>query len=216
MIRLIIPGEPHVLNRPRFTTAGGFSRAYDSQKSEKNEVIFLMLHSLGRQLPSEDHLIITLQFYLKPSQSDVDANLKAWGMKHNSSKDLDNMIKFYLDCGNGVLWKDDKQIIKIIAERKFSSIPKTVIKIEELSEIVGGYSMSILNLFSQEEMEQFILQARSLPEFSMEKWDDMSSHEKEIFQQCSSKKILDFCEKWIDKIKKVVKKVKFKEEKCHL
>jgi len=97
MIRIIIPGEPNVLNRPRFTSHGGFTRTYDSQKQIKNEVILKIKYN--HVFPtSEAPLLISLEFRLSPAISDKNRNLKLWGLDSKSCKDLDNMIKFYLDC----------------------------------------------------------------------------------------------------------------------
>jgi len=45
--------------------------------------------------------------------------------------DLSNMIKFYEDVFNGVLYEDDKLIVKILASKIHSLEPKTIICIRE-------------------------------------------------------------------------------------
>lgn len=45
MLKFIVPGEPCAQGRPRFTTIGGYARAYDPAKS-KNYKSFVKLVAL--------------------------------------------------------------------------------------------------------------------------------------------------------------------------
>ena len=53
--------------------------------------------------------------------------------KYVSKKpDIDNCLKALLDCGTGIIWKDDCQIVELYAEKVFSEISEgTIILIEE-------------------------------------------------------------------------------------
>ena len=33
--------------------------------------------------------------------------------------DLDNLVKLYLDSFNGVVWQDDRQVVKLTAEKRY-------------------------------------------------------------------------------------------------
>ena len=48
--------------------------------------------------------------------------------------DTDNYIKSTLDGLNGLLWKDDNQIVKIVAEKYYSDHPRVEIEVEEVNE----------------------------------------------------------------------------------
>jgi len=52
---------------------------------------------------------------------------------HVKKPDIDNCIKYILDCGNGVLWDDDCQIVKIVAEKCISNIPRTEMVVKEIT-----------------------------------------------------------------------------------
>jgi len=48
--------------------------------------------------------------------------------------DLDNLIKFILDCGNKVLWEDDNIIFDIHAKKYYADCAKTVLRIYPVEE----------------------------------------------------------------------------------
>ena len=37
--------------------------------------------------------------------------------------DLDNLLKGLLDCGNGILWCDDAQIVRLVLEKQYADQP---------------------------------------------------------------------------------------------
>ena len=55
-----------------------------------------------------------------------------------SVQDLDNMIKSITDGMNKVAYKDDRQIVKIEAEKRYSETDQVVVIIEEIGEIFGA------------------------------------------------------------------------------
>ena len=48
-------------------------------------------------------------------------------IKHQKQKDLDNMLKYLFDVFNEVVFKDDKQIWKVNAQKLYSENPRTAI-----------------------------------------------------------------------------------------
>ena len=53
---------------------------------------------------------------------------------YDKKRDLDNMIKFALDAGNGILYHDDSQIVHIIALKVYGPLPKTMIELKPYEE----------------------------------------------------------------------------------
>ena len=67
--------------------------------------------------------------------------LECFFVKPKSSKfayppkgDCDNLFKSVADAGNGVLWKDDSQLVRIICSKKFASEEGFLITIREFLE----------------------------------------------------------------------------------
>jgi len=46
--------------------------------------------------------------------------------------DLDKLVRAILDSGTGILWKDDAQVIEIVARKVYGSPARVIVEIEEL------------------------------------------------------------------------------------
>lgn len=119
-MKYVIPGQPIPLARPRFSQG----HVWDCQQGEKMLAAtnLRFLHK-GELLtgPLHAHIIFFMGHKTKKAGS--------W---HVAVPDLDNMIKFYLDVAIGVIYEDDKQVVKITAEKVYSKEPRTEITITEL------------------------------------------------------------------------------------
>lgn len=170
-MRIVIPGDPIPKRRPRFFVKAGKIHGYDSQRIESKEVSSAMLYTINRSLSSStkqivieasnltvaNELHVTLDFTLpiprKLNISEINAVL--WGFGEQVSKpDIDNMVKFYLDCGNGVLWKDDCLITHLHATKRYGEKPQTVINIMSPKKNFASQAKEILSELNPEEILQ--------------------------------------------------------------
>lgn len=121
----IIPGIPIPLKRPR-TSRGRF---YDPQCKEK-EAIQLYLKLSEKAICIEDSPIsLQLGFFLPiPASWSLKKQTAALLQPHTKKPDLDNLVKFLLDLGNKVLWKDDSLIYKLDASKLYCNNPRTELK----------------------------------------------------------------------------------------
>ena len=55
-------------------------------------------------------------------------------IEHTIKPDIDNLLKFVMDAGNGVLWNDDRQIHQVQMKKVYGPEPETVIILEENNE----------------------------------------------------------------------------------
>lgn len=117
-LTLIIPGEPCAQGRPRFSTHGGFVKAYDPAKSRdyKAYVKMCAIKSMQEQgwTLTEKALSIEIRAFMSipSSKSKKFKQAAIVGAERPTKKpDVDNVFKILTDALSGIAYKDDKQIV---------------------------------------------------------------------------------------------------------
>lgn len=124
---MVIIGPPIAWKRPR--TKG--KRFFDSQVHLK-ETIRLQATSEGFR-PINKPLKVMFEFRIQiPNSWSKKKKAAAEGTYHSGRPDLSNLIKFYEDSLNGIIWEDDALIAVIRSMKIYSFEPKTIITWEEL------------------------------------------------------------------------------------
>jgi Holliday junction resolvase RusA-like endonuclease len=163
-MRITILGDPPAKARPKFTCRGGLPIAYDSQaKLVKSQRAALSINLLNnKEIDLEAHfshpISLSLSFHCQvPISATIPKrNEMLWGISddsHPSKKDLDNMIKYLCDIGNGILWKDDRKIKEIYAIQKFSQTPCTIIEISPIKNSMNENALKVTKIFSPSELD---------------------------------------------------------------
>lgn len=113
----VIPGRPVPLARPRVVN----KRAFNSQKKEMEAIQFQMI-SQYREAPLTGELgcQMTFAFAVPRSRKKKGRIPDDWPYYHAIRPDIDNLIKFYLDCAQGVFFEDDCQIVNIQAKKIYA------------------------------------------------------------------------------------------------
>ena len=133
-IFLTIPGKPIAKKRPRFSRVGTFVKTYNCQETEEGRFLWEVKSQWHGQ-PTENPVILTCRFYMpipKGTSKKKILMMKNNEIQHTKKPDLDNMIKFLKDCLNTVVWRDDSQVVRISAYKKYSDNPRTEMEIEEV------------------------------------------------------------------------------------
>lgn len=118
--------NPVAKGRPRFSTKGGFPRAYTPLKTLQFEKdIHWLAKQQWKQPPLSGAVKVDIIFYLPIK------NKKLWGELHTKKPDLDNLIKNLLDSLNGILYRDDAQIYEIRARKHYTEKGRITLEIEE-------------------------------------------------------------------------------------
>jgi len=141
-LTVTIPGEPISQGRPRFSTHGGFPRAYDPKKSKEGKQSVRFFVSKAMEEQGLDTLtgpiMMQVQFGIKLPKSQErkrTPRLRVWRVK---KPDLDNLIKLVKDGCSGIAFLDDNQIVKVSAEKiqcAQGEAPFTKIRFKELEEL---------------------------------------------------------------------------------
>ncbi len=131
MITITIPGDPIPQKRHATYHRGDQCCAYDPQKKDKERVRAYLPRQ--RPFPDGTALGVSIKFFIIPCQSSTKQQLedKLNGKLHPTAGDIDNFLKFYLDCGNGLLWDDDRHIISVVATKCYDAVPCTQIIVQE-------------------------------------------------------------------------------------
>ncbi len=150
MILLELLGAPIPLCRPRACKRGGFIHMYDCQKTEKERIQW-QVRSLYKEKPMLLPLEIDFVFAMPipKATSKINHRYMIQGDIHPMKKpDLDNLIKFILDCLNGILFHDDSQVQIIHARKVYSDSPRTIIRatcIEEKNKKIHDANIEVSN-----------------------------------------------------------------------
>lgn len=137
MIEFKVPGEPKGKGRPRFSRVGKFTKTYTDAKTKMYEEKIASAARLQMypHEPLETPLSITLIFhigvpksYSKKRTTDCLTG-KEWPTK---KPDVDNVAKAFLDAMNGIVYKDDVQVIRLHVYKKYSIDPHVHITIHEV------------------------------------------------------------------------------------
>lgn len=128
---IIIPGTPIAKKRPRFARRGKFVTTYNPQESEEGKWVTLAMTQVKEMKPAHVPISLKCNFYMPipKSTSKKKTEMMINGdILHTKKPDLDNLIKFVKDCLNGIAWYDDSQVYEIMAQKRYSEKPETVIQ----------------------------------------------------------------------------------------
>ena len=119
---ITIPGKPIPLARPRFSCRS----TYDLQTQLKNDVSFIIKSQIS-QPPTSKLVSLKIHFFMPiPKNLPPKKTELLECTPHRKRPDLDNLVKFYIDVCNGLIYNDDSQIFSITAAKFYSKEPRTV------------------------------------------------------------------------------------------
>ena len=131
-----IPGEMRGKGRPKFSTRGGFARAYTPAATVNMEA--WVKHCAVEQIGTAPllgavslHMEIGVPVPASWSKK-KRAEALALAIYPTSKPDLDNCIKLVGDALNGIVWADDKQIVRCSCVKRYAETAQTVITVAEV------------------------------------------------------------------------------------
>jgi Holliday junction resolvase RusA-like endonuclease len=129
-----IPGEIRGKGRPRFSRKSG--RAYTPERTATAEAwVRSRAADAHTGAPLDGPVSIRLEVgvavpasWSKRKRADALAGA-AWP---TGKPDLDNVLKLVGDACNGILWADDKQIVRAEVSRRYVEAPAAVLTVAEV------------------------------------------------------------------------------------
>jgi Holliday junction resolvase RusA-like endonuclease len=133
-MRLIIIGEPVSQARMRHYIRYGKIGLFDPCAKEKKAVRAFVE---SKKTNFFQHPKLSFLFHM-PIPKSLPIKIKTkyeWGFfRHEKKPDTDNLIKFYMDCLDGILFDGDQKVSLGPCVKCYHPVPKTIIFIEEKRE----------------------------------------------------------------------------------
>lgn len=136
-IQFVVPGQPVAKGRPRFARRGKAVIAYTPAKTANYENLVSMVAqvAMAGRAPTE-----------RPLQLDINIGLQvpaSWSKKRQAlamdgsiratkKPDADNILKGIKDGCNGIVWRDDAQVVVITLRKDYAESPGVAIMVKEL------------------------------------------------------------------------------------
>ena len=140
-VMFVIPGQPIGKGRPKVDTRGKFARVYTPEKTANYEG--LVAHSAQAAMNGRPLFLgaVSVQLDIR-LRIPASWSLKRQGMASRGEvaptkkPDIDNVEKAIFDGMNGVVWKDDVQVVEVSKLKRYAETPGVVVIVREL--LVGS------------------------------------------------------------------------------
>ncbi|MBR1418687.1 MAG: RusA family crossover junction endodeoxyribonuclease [Synergistaceae bacterium] len=134
-----VPGAAVPQGRPRLTTIGGYARAYDPPKCKAYKE-FVRECAIAQCRPDLNNLYLgaveikVTEYRAIPKSWSKVRQLKALNgvIKPIIKPDTDNILKIIKDALNGVMWKDDAQVVHDDITKVYDAEPRVTVEVEYL------------------------------------------------------------------------------------
>lgn len=139
MITFTVPGQPQGKGRPKASRFGGGVRMYTPAKTASYEG--LIAHAgqaamAGRALMEGAAFVaLDIRCQVPASWSKKKRAQALAGEIHPTTKpDVDNVEKAIFDGLNGVVWRDDVQVIEVAKRKRYAEAPGVVVTIRPIEQ----------------------------------------------------------------------------------
>lgn len=136
-VAFTVPGEPHGKGRHRSCIRGGRIATYTPQKTERYENLIAVVAKLamGRRPPFGGACAVELDIFVSvPASWSIKKRAMALGGGLHPTKkpDVDNVEKAVFDGMNGIVWRDDVQVVDVVKRKRYSETPGVYVRVMEI------------------------------------------------------------------------------------
>lgn len=136
MVKFTIPGDPIPQGRPRAGKNRGKIVMYDPRESkEYKRYVSLIARQHAPKVLLEGALSMRMKIYrnIPKSTTKKDRALISEGIKRPITKpDNTNYAKGIEDALNGIIYKDDSQIVDLQIQKYYSDDPRVEVRVQEI------------------------------------------------------------------------------------
>ncbi|MCC0707369.1 RusA family crossover junction endodeoxyribonuclease [Clostridioides sp. ES-S-0190-01] len=129
---LVIDGEPVGKERPRMNTYA--KRTYTPNKTRDYEDLIKWLYQSKVKHCFDGYIKMTLRCYYSIAKSNskkVKEQKRNNVLRPSKKPDIDNVIKVVADSLNEIAYKDDTQIVEVVASKYYSDKPRIEVVLED-------------------------------------------------------------------------------------
>jgi Holliday junction resolvase RusA-like endonuclease len=130
--RIVVPGVAHGKGRPRATTRGTVYTPAATVNAEA-WIKSCAFEQIGQpMLTTPLNVMVEIEVAVPESWSKKRRAAAMAGETRPTGKpDLDNCIKLLMDALNGIAWRDDAQVVRLTATKRYAGAPQTTVMIFE-------------------------------------------------------------------------------------
>ncbi|ENY8941384.1 RusA family crossover junction endodeoxyribonuclease [Clostridioides difficile] len=132
-VNFTIDGEPIGKERPRMNSIT--KRTYTPNKTKDYENLIKWLYQSKVKYHFTGYIKMTLRCYYSIAKSNskkVKEQKRNNVLRPSKKPDIDNVVKIVADALNEIAYKDDTQIVEVIASKYYSDRPRVEIELEEI------------------------------------------------------------------------------------
>ena len=136
-VSFVVPGEAVGKGRPRVSTIGGHARMFTPQKTANYETLIAMAAQqamAGRELIGGP-VLVEMKILVSVAASwskKKTAEALAGDVMPTKKPDADNVLKAICDGINGIVFKDDVQVVNVSLSKRFSETPSVSVRVVPL------------------------------------------------------------------------------------
>ncbi|WP_110995402.1 RusA family crossover junction endodeoxyribonuclease [Pseudomonas sichuanensis] len=138
-VQFVVPGDPVGKGRPRVSTVGGHARMFTPKKTASYEGLIAIVgtEAMGGRVLLECPVMVEMRIVL-PVPASKTKKFKAQALAGEifptKKPDMDNVIKAIYDGLNGIVWKDDVQVVDAIVRKRYGEVPGVHVRIIPLTQ----------------------------------------------------------------------------------
>ncbi len=137
-----IPGIPQQNARMRSYIRGGRIGLFDPQGAEKKKIRAYLEQISPEEKFEHPRISFIFLMPIPASRSATKKQSLAKGLtKHEKKPDVDNLIKLYLDCMDGIFFDHDQKVMLGRCVKLYHPYPKTLIHLAERQEIIQPWEV---------------------------------------------------------------------------
>lgn len=136
-VSFFVPGEAVGKGRPRVTTIGGQARMFTPKKTANYETLIAMAAQQamqGREL-IPGPVLVEMKIIVSVAQSwskKKTAAALVGDVMPTKKPDADNVLKAICDGINGIVFKDDVQVVNVSMSKRFGEKPGVTVRVVPL------------------------------------------------------------------------------------